>query len=139
MRRIAVTLVLAAALAACSKKSEQAPAPAPAAAPAHGSDTATPVAKDPATAKQMIASGALVLDVRTPEEYADGHVASAQNMPVDSIHDRLPQIAQLTGDDKAKPIVVYCAAGRRAARAKKTLEEAGYSNVVNGGGYDDFH
>jgi len=139
VKRIACTLALAAALTACSKKSEQAPAPAPAAAPAHASETATPIAKDPAAAKQLIASGALVLDVRTPEEYAGGHVTSAQNMPIDSFGDRLPQIAQLVGEDKAKPIVVYCAAGRRAARAKKALEDAGYTNVVNGGGYDDLH
>ena len=42
--------------------------------------------------------------------------------------------AQLAHGDKSKPIVVYCAAGKRAARAKETLEAAGYTNVVNGGG-----
>jgi len=96
-------------------------------------------ANDPAAAKQLIASGALVLDVRTPEEYAGGHVDSAQNMPIDNFGDRLPQIAQLVGEDKTKPIVVYCAAGRRAARAKRALEDAGYTHVVNGGGYNDLH
>jgi phage shock protein E len=44
---------------------------------------------------------------------------------------------KLTSGDKSKPIVVYCAAGSRAAKAKRTLESAGYTQVVNGGGLDE--
>lgn len=123
-----IAFVLLAATAACSK-SEQPPAPS--------GHVAGPVKKDPAAARQLIAKGALVLDVRSPDEYQDGHVASATNIPIDGFADQLAQVAQLTGGDKSKPIVVYCAAGGRAARAKKMLDEAGYTQVVNGGGYDD--
>ena len=141
--RLAV-LALAISLAACSKSKSSPPpspasgTPAPAAAPSgHDPAAAAKAVKDPATARKLIAQGALVLDVRTPDEYAAGHVQQALNMPVDNLPDRLSQISSLLGDDKAKPIVVYCSAGGRAARAKRTLEAAGYTHVVNGGGYDD--
>jgi phage shock protein E len=111
------------------------PAPTAAAPPAPATPGA--IVKDPAGAKKLIASGALVLDVRTPDEYTDGHIGGAINLPVDTVSDRLSQVASLTKSDKSKPIVVYCAAGQRAAGAKRTLEAAGYTNVVNGGGYDD--
>lgn len=141
--RLAV-LALAVSLAACSKSTSSPPAPvasgapSPAAAPAgHDPAAAAKAVKDPATARKLIAQGALVLDVRTPDEYAAGHLEQALNMPVDNIPDRLSQISSLLGDDKSRPIVVYCSAGGRAARAKRTLEAAGYTHVVNGGGYDD--
>lgn len=124
--RFALCILLA--VVGCSKKDESASAPATAPGP---------VAKDPAAAKKLIASGAVVLDVRTADEFAGGHVDKATNVPVDQVEAQLPQIAQLVGNDKSKPIVVYCAAGGRAARAKRALEQAGYTNVVNGGGYDD--
>lgn len=127
MYRICLLAVFA--LASCSR-SDPAPKPAATVAPPQG--------KDPATARQLIAGGkALVLDVRTPDEYGQDHVASATNMPVDELEHRLAEVDKLAGGDKARPIVVYCAAGKRAARAKQTLEAAGYSHVVNGGGLDD--
>jgi len=127
MYRMCLLAVLA--LASCSRTD---PAPKPAApAPA-------PQAKAPATARELIAGGnALVLDVRTPDEYGEDHLASAKNVPVDELQQRLPEIEQLAGGDKARPIVVYCASGQRAARAKQTLEAAGFSHVVNGRGLDD--
>jgi phage shock protein E len=85
----------------------------------------------------MVASGALVLDVRTPQEFGAGHLSTATNVPVDEVGARLAEVDALAHGDKAKPIVVYCAKGGRAARAKQMLEGAGYTNVVNGGGYDD--
>ena len=124
MKSLLVALVLA---AGCSR-SESPPPPA----------ATQPAAKDPAKARELIAAGAIVLDVRTPDEYREGHVASATNIPVDDVDAHLADIAKLA-PDKAKPIVVYCAAGKRAARAKQRLEAAGYTNVVNGGGYDDLH
>lgn len=98
---------------------------------------AGPVAKDPEAAKQLIAQGATVLDVRTADEYADGHLPTATNVPVGDLGTRMDDVAKLVGGDKTKPIVVYCAAGGRAAKAKTALEQAGYTHVVNGGGYKD--
>lgn len=96
-----------------------------------------PPSKDPATARSLIASGAVVIDVRTADEFAERHLASAVNLPVDELPGRLAEVDRLVGGDRTRPIVVYCAAGARAARAKARLEAAGYTNVVNGGGLDD--
>ncbi len=85
----------------------------------------------------MIANGAVVIDVRTPDEYAGDHLAQATNIPLDQLGSHLADVEKLTGGDKSKPVVLHCAAGGRAAKAKKLLEEQGYTNVVNGGGLDD--
>ena len=127
------TLLLVLALAACSKHA-QAPAQPP--PPASGSAPEA-VHKDPKLAKQMIAQGAVVLDVRTPDEFNSGHLPTATNIPIDDFAKHLDDVAKLTGGDKSKPIVVHCGGGARAERAKRQLEAAGYTHVVNGGGYDD--
>ncbi len=119
--------------AACSKSNSGSEAPPAATSVAKPSTTS----KDPATAKQMIAAGATVIDVRTPEEFGDGHLAAATNLPVDQVASHLDDVAKLVGNDKTKPIVVYCASGGRAGRAAATLKAQGYTHVVNGGGYDD--
>lgn len=91
-----------------------------------------------ADAKTLVRSGsAVVLDVRTPGEFSGGHLDRATNIPVDELPSRLADVDKLTGGDKSKPIVVYCARGSRAARAKMALDGAGYTAVVNGGGIDD--
>ncbi len=115
-------------LAACGSKSSDPPADK--AAPAR------PVT-DPATARRLLGEGAVVLDVRTPEEFADGRVERAVNVPVQDVAGRLAEIEQLVGGDRARPVVVYCGMGGRAAKAKATLEAAGFTAVVNGGGLED--
>jgi phage shock protein E len=122
-----VTIVVAAiCFGGCSRSESPPPAP-----------TTTSTRKDPAAARRLVAAGATVIDVRTADEYADEHVPHAINIPVQELPTRLPEVAELVAGDKARPIVVYCAAGSRAAKAKTTLEAAGYSMVVNGGGLDD--
>jgi phage shock protein E len=86
------------------------------------------------SAQELIAGGAVVLDVRTAQEFAGARHPKAKNIPVDELDRRLKDVEQLTGHDKAKPVVVYCAAGARAGRAKATLERAGFTNVTNAGG-----
>lgn len=73
------------------------------------------------------------IDVRTPQEYGTGHLEQATNIPHTEIADK---IAQLT-TDKSAEIKLYCRSGGRADMAKKTLEEMGYTNVTNYGGYED--
>jgi phage shock protein E len=85
----------------------------------------------------MIGSGATVIDVRTDEEYADGHLDNAHLIPVEDLPKRIGEVAALVKSDKTAPIVVYCKSGRRAANAQRILSEAGYSNGVNGGGLRD--
>jgi rhodanese-related sulfurtransferase len=125
---LGVVAVIAAFTGACSKSDSTAKPP-----PA----STTPAGKDPATARALITAGAVVVDVRTPDEFAQGHLPTAVNLPIQTFSSRLAEVATLVGDDKARPIVVYCAAGARAAQAKAQLEAAGYSRVVNGGGVDD--
>lgn len=84
---------------------------------------------DTAIAKQKIEQGALVIDVRTPEEYASGHFKGATNIPLADLPARIPEIG-----DKQKPIVVYCASGLRSARASRILVKAGFRDVTNAGG-----
>jgi phage shock protein E len=61
----------------------------------------------------------------------------AVNIPIEDFEKRMPEVAKLVASDKSKPLVVYCASGQRAGKAKQTLDGDGYSNVVNGGGLDD--
>ena len=67
----------------------------------------------------------LVLDVRTPEEFAAGHVPGAKNIP----HDQLPaRLSELAGA-KDKDLVVYCRSGRRTAIALDTLAKNGFTRA----------
>jgi phage shock protein E len=69
----------------------------------------------------------LILDVRTREEYAAGHVSGARNIPFDELSSRLGELPV----DKDEEVVVYCRSGGRAAKAEGVLIDAGFSNVRN--------
>jgi phage shock protein E len=73
------------------------------------------------------------IDVRTADEYAEGHVSQAINIPYEEIG---PGVAAL-GLEKDQTIYLYCGSGRRAGIARDGLLAAGYSDVVNLGGLDD--
>lgn len=78
-----------------------------------------------------IKKGALIIDVRTPAEYREGHIKGAVNIPYDQIRSRISEL----GNDKNRDIVLYCRSGRRSGIAKKILEKIGFKNVLNAGGY----
>ena len=79
------------------------------------------------------AGDAVLLDVRTDAEYADGHATGARHVPLDELQaGERPDIAR----DRA--VYVYCATGRRAAIATKILQDDGFDNVVNIGGLADW-
>lgn len=126
-----LSLLFVLAITGCAKDDKPA-APAPTA-----THTGGPVKKDPATARKLIEGGAVVVDVRTPGEFEGGHLDRAANVPIQELAQRIAEVDKLVGGDKAKPVVVYCGSGGRASKAKAQLEAAGYTNVVNGGGYDD--
>ena len=69
----------------------------------------------------------LILDVRTPEEYAEGHVPGARNIPHDQLGSRLAELDAY----KDKDIVLYCKSGRRAGIAANTLRAAGFSKLLH--------
>ena len=77
----------------------------------------------------LIKSDARVIDVRSAGEFSGGHIEGAINIPYDTIADAIKQHET----DHAKAIIVYCHSGARSAAAKKTLNSAGYSNVINAG------
>jgi phage shock protein E len=79
-----------------------------------------------------IKAGARIVDVRSPDEFADGHYPGAVNIPVDAIQRR---VGELGG--KNEPHVLYCASGARSAFAAKVLKAAGFTDVVNAGGLGD--
>lgn len=68
-----------------------------------------------------------VIDVRTPAEFATGHVPGAINIPLDQIGQRLQDIPAA----KDQPLLVYCRSGRRAGLAEDVLSDAGYSSLYN--------
>ena len=73
----------------------------------------------------------VVIDVRTPEEFASGHVKGAINIPYDTIRPGLPALAKIGKDEN---ILLYCRSGRRSAIAKQSLADLGYRNLQDGGG-----
>jgi phage shock protein E len=79
----------------------------------------------PSEALALAEQGALFLDVRTPEEYATGHVPGAVNVPYDELSSRIGEIDARRGD----PVVVYCEKGPRASKATAALADAGFSSV----------
>jgi rhodanese-related sulfurtransferase len=78
-------------------------------------------------AQSMNKQGALLLDVREPDEYSALHAPDAKLIPLGQLNTRLQEIAAY----KDKPIVVMCRSGRRSAQAVSLLKEAGYSQVSN--------
>jgi rhodanese-related sulfurtransferase len=72
--------------------------------------------------------GHLLIDVRTPAEFASGHIAGAVNIPVDELASRLSEVPQ------GQPVVVYCRSGNRSAQASRILAQAGYSDIYDLGG-----
>ncbi|HHS83514.1 MAG TPA: rhodanese-like domain-containing protein [Gammaproteobacteria bacterium] len=79
-----------------------------------------------------IHNGALLVDVRTKQEYDAGHLKGALLIPYDQIEQRITEF----GEDKNRTIVVYCRSGRRAGVAEQTLHKLGFKNVLNAGGYE---
>lgn len=70
--------------------------------------------------------GPLILDVRSPAEYAEAHIPGAINLPYQEISHRLPELA----DHKTRKVVVYCEAGVRAKIAELALQQAGFQRVI---------
>jgi molybdopterin/thiamine biosynthesis adenylyltransferase/rhodanese-related sulfurtransferase len=92
---------------------------------------------DAVRARELVESAQppLVIDVREPDEWQDGHIPGAVHVPRAYLESRIETAAT----DHAQPVVVYCAGGSRSAFAAKTLEELGYENVVSlAGGYTDW-
>ena len=115
MRKLLTFVCLAAAFAV------------PVAAQAAAAKPAEKTAAQPAKAK------GIWIDVRTPEEFKEGHLKDAVNIPVDQIGARIGSVSP----DKSAPVNLYCRSGRRSEAALQELKKMGYTNVTNHGGYQD--
>ncbi len=76
---------------------------------------------------ELMAKGAVIIDVRTRGEYQGGHIKGSLNIPLDSLSGNLGKIK------KDKPVITCCASGMRSASAKNILRSKGYAEVYNGG------
>ena len=79
------------------------------------------------------AAGAVLLDVRTEQEYRDGHIPGSRNLPLQEL-DRIGSVV----DGTSVPLFVYCYSGARSRQAVAALRSLGYANVRNIGGIADY-
>jgi phage shock protein E len=131
---VAVSVFLSAVAltaAGCAKSEASNAGPLPTNEGAKAAVTASD-APDVAAARESLAKGAVLVDVRTPGEFEDGHPAKAVNVPVDEVETKVPALFK-----KEQPLVVACVSGKRATRAAKALHALGYT-VVNGGSVTSF-
>lgn len=77
-------------------------------------------------ARELVGQGWVLLDVRTPEEYRQGHPEAARNIPVQELPQRMPEVGP-----PGTRVVVYCQAGGRSARAVELLRAAGYPDLFD--------
>lgn len=77
----------------------------------------------------LVKQGAVIVDVRSKAEYADGHIRGSINIPLQSLEANLGKLK------KDKPVITCCASGMRSASAKSILQSKGFAEVHNGGGW----
>ena len=78
---------------------------------------------------QLKKDGAIIIDVRSKDEFAGGHLKGSLNIPLQNLQSNLSKIK------KGKPVITCCATGMRSAQAKNILKSQGYDEVYNGGGW----
>jgi len=76
----------------------------------------------PSEARRLVGEGARLIDVRTPQEYAAGHIEGAVNIPVHELRARLDKVGP-----KDRPVVLYCASGARSGMAARMLKAEGWT------------
>lgn len=81
--------------------------------------------------QSKIAEGAMMLDVRTPKEYAAGHINGAVNISLGTIRERYKDL------DPQKVYITYCSHGLRSVKAANLLKQRGFRQVYNGGARED--
>jgi len=107
---------------------------APAAAASEAVKKAEYIKITPERAREMINRGAVILDVRTKDEYNAAHISGAVLLPVDDIKFLAPSVLP----DKSAAILVHCMSGIRSERAARMLLDMGYASVYDFGGIRDW-
>ena len=85
----------------------------------------------PATAREWLNKGALVIDVRTEAEFREQHLPGAINIPLDRLGDEITRHAA----NKEQPLLLHCRSGARSSRGTSVLKRMGYQSVFNLGSY----
>lgn len=101
---------------------------------ASNSNTYQQVTAEEAANMMQSETNYIILDVRTAEEYASGHIPGAINIPNEAI--AAENVQQLP--DKEQLILVYCRSGNRSKQASEKLVDLGYTNIVEFGGINDW-
>ena len=86
--------------------------------------------RKPENINEFIAKGAIIIDVRTNEEFASGNIKGSKNIPLQSIGNAINEIKKLN-----QPVIVCCRSGMRSAQAASLLKAQGVE-VMNGGGWE---
>ncbi len=86
---------------------------------------------NPEKAREMIREGAVIIDVRSEEEYGSSNLASAVNIPLSEISSRITDAVP----DKEKVVMLHCRSGSRSLVGKRALKQMGYGNVYNLGSF----
>lgn len=81
--------------------------------------------------KELMAKGAVIIDVRTVGEFREGHIKGSKNIPLDTISAKSDEIKKLN-----KPVIVCCRSGMRSSQAASILKNNGIE-VLNGGGWEN--
>ncbi len=79
--------------------------------------------------KELLKSGAQIVDVRTKAEYQQGHIKGSINIPLNNLSNHYASLK------KDKPVITCCASGVRSAQGKNILKSNGFTQVYNGGGW----
>ena len=82
--------------------------------------------------QQGTENNATIVDVRTPEEFAEGYFPTAINIPLDHVAQRIEEFRKMK-----KPIIAYCRSGNRSGIAVSILIQNGIADAVNGGGLNE--
>ena len=80
--------------------------------------------------QELMKHGAIIVDVRSPAEFAGGHIENSINIPVNELVNSLSKLK-----NKKQTIICCCASGMRSGMVKKSLQSKGYTAVYNGGGW----
>ena len=79
--------------------------------------------------QEFVEKGAIIIDVRSPGEFAGGHIKGAKNIPLNEIGAKINEIKKLN-----KPVIACCASGMRSSQATSVLKQNGVE-AINGGGW----
>lgn len=79
--------------------------------------------------REFLEKGAFIIDVRSPGEFAGGHIKGSKNIPLGEISNKINQIKKLN-----KPVITCCASGMRSSQATSILKQNGIE-TINGGGW----